>query len=620
MPEHVPKSTDRATADSSSLLSLASIALWFGAAAGLIEGAGLLVFQRINWLRWGPVPHISGGISGISAIVDATFFVILALLVWLFTRAVGRRHAADALLCLLTFLSALDWLILTERLDRRACFILAFGIAVAFRRWFRKRQGKMAAYWRRSWPWAIAAVVLILAGTVTVERLKERRTLAQLPPNAATPNVLLVVIDTLRADHLSSYGYSSPTSPNIDRIAKEGVLFENAISPSSWSLPSHASLITGRYVSEHAVGNVRPDLIGEGSPAIFRGFPPLPGAMEQYGYRTAAVSANLVYFTSNIGFGQRFSRFDDYFFALGEMFLRTTLGREFSKVFFFRTDNSKMKRLYRALGLEGWLNKASLQKPAETVNRQVLAWLDHTPPRPFFLFLNYIDVHEHSGPGSAEYDQKIKTVDAAIGDLMHQLERRGLAFNTLLIITSDHGESLGQHGLTYHGASLYRELVRVPLIFWWPGHTPDGTRIAVPVTNSALPTTIVSLIGKDAVRSFRGPSLDQLWRDPAAASKWPPPISEVPKTDVLEVEDRAPTVRVPTSLTGDMRSIVTPQWHLIVHAKSGPQLYDWRTDLREEHDLAHSTEGSTVVQQLEEELKEGTSPTAGSDPGGSAAR
>ena len=622
MPEQDQRSavSSRSKSNLFSLSTFLSIALWFGVAAGFIEGAGLLLFQRINWARWGPVPHVSGWIFVVSGVVDSAFFLILALLIWLISRFLGRHHATDILVFLLTFLSALDWLILTERLDRRACFVLALGVAVAVRRWFQTRQTKMVAYWRRSWRWAITALLLIFAGSLAVKPLRERRILAELPPGTPAPNVLLIVIDTLRADHLSSYGYSSSTSPNIDHIAKDGVLFENAISPSSWSLPSHASLITGRYVSEHGVGNVRPDLIGEGSPANFRGFLSLPGAMNQYGYRSAAISANLVYFTSNLGFGQKFSRFDDYFFALNEAFLRTTLGREFSRVFFFRTDKSKMKRLYRSLGLESRFSKASLQKPAGTVNSQTLTWLDQTSRRPFFLFLNYIDVHEHSGPGSAEYDQKIKMVDTAIGDLMHQLDLRGLASNTLLIITSDHGESLGQHGLTYHGASLYRELVHVPLIFWWPGKIPAGTRIAVPVTNSALPATIISLIGKGSMPTFRGPALDQLWRNTGSDSAWMPPISEVPQTDVLEIEDRAPTVRVPTSLTGDMKSIITPQWHLIVHAKSGPQLYDWQADVREEHDLSRSAEGAAIVLRLEEELREGVSGSAGAGPGGSPMR
>ena len=105
----------------------------------------------------------------------------------------------------------------------------------------------------------LAAWLLAFAGIQGGQRLRERNAVAELPPaEPGAPNVLVIVLDTLRADHLAAYGYARPTSPNFDRVAQQGVLFENAISTTSWSLPSHVSLLTGRYQFEHGIGNVQP--------------------------------------------------------------------------------------------------------------------------------------------------------------------------------------------------------------------------------------------------------------------------------------------------------------------------------------------------------------------------
>src|SRR5207247_9996393 len=126
------------------------------------------------------------------------------------------------------------WLTLSNRLYHRACLILALGVAVAFTRWIAKKQAASVAFWKRSTGWL---AVIFLMSFVTIQISKwahERIAVAKLPASAqSTPNILVIVLDTLRADHLSSYGYSRTTSPEIDRIAKHGVLFEHAIAPCS---------------------------------------------------------------------------------------------------------------------------------------------------------------------------------------------------------------------------------------------------------------------------------------------------------------------------------------------------------------------------------------------------
>ena len=126
------------------------VGIWFGIFAGLIEGLGLLLFQRINWKQWARVLHVSRTILWVSPLVDLLFFLTIALLVWLASRLFRRLPRLRVLVFALTFLSVYDWLALTNRLDWRACFLLALGVATAFNRWFMKHQQNAVRFWQRS--------------------------------------------------------------------------------------------------------------------------------------------------------------------------------------------------------------------------------------------------------------------------------------------------------------------------------------------------------------------------------------------------------------------------------------------------------------------------------------
>ncbi len=172
---------------------------------------------------------------------------------------------------LLSALAAYDFLTLTARLYHWSCFLLAIGVGVAFTRWASAREESVLRFARRTFMFAVAAWCIALFAVRGGIWLEEKRELASLPQaSPGAPNVLVIVVDTLRADHLSSYGYARPTSPNIDRIAQQGTLFENAISACSWSLPSHVSLMTGLYQFQHGVTNVQPMPVF-GSGAEFQG-------------------------------------------------------------------------------------------------------------------------------------------------------------------------------------------------------------------------------------------------------------------------------------------------------------------------------------------------------------
>jgi len=576
--------------------------------------------------------HVSPEIIWISPILDAILFLTIALLCGLMSRLVPRLPATRVLIFLLTFLTVYDWLTLTSRLYARACLLLALGVAVAFARWCGRREAAFLQLWRSAAPWMVAVWLLVFAGIQGGKWLDERSAVAHLPAAAsAAPNVLVIVVDTLRADHVSSYGYARPTTPNLDHLAQQGVRFENAIAPCSWSLPSHVSLLTGLYPFEHGVGRVQPEpWLGWGQKGM-GGFPTLGDRFERIGYRTGAFSANRTYFSRDLGFGRGFLHFEDYFHSPSDAFVRTLYGREFARIYLKRSEHSLVKRALRKLGFNSLLDQDAegsgsyggafgVRKRADVVNREVTEWIDRGRQRPFFAFLNYFDVHDPYGaprgypppswPQQSNvdaYDDGVKYVDDYIGRLMEELGRRGLANNTLVIITSDHGEALGQHHLRTHGKALYWEQIHVPLVIWYPGHVPAGITFPTPVTNTAIPATIVGLLGAAAESQLPPSSLSALWQS-GGVPQWPDPLSELAHNAISDKEDQAARDLVPTASSGAMKSLVTAQWQLITHETVGDQLYDWVLDPAESNNLVHTPEGEATASELRSRLSEVMQP------------
>lgn len=193
------------------------------------------------------------------------------------------------------------------------------------------------------------------------------------------------------------------------------------------------------------------------------------------------------------------------------------------------------------------------------------------------------------------YDGAIAYVDDHIGWLITELQNRGLAKNTLIVITSDHGESFAEHGLFGHFNNLYREEIHVPLILWQPGQVPAGIRISRPVTNAALPSTIMDLMGENTQTLFLRPSLAQLWKDPQAYPN--------PSYPLIELERNPWTSRNAPAYHGPMKSLVSSKWQYIEHEKLGTELYDWDNDPKEKYNLASSPEGRRVIDGLKEQLQ-----------------
>ena len=596
---------------------------------GLVEGGGLLLFQRINWARWGKIEHVSLPIFWVAPTWDCVLFLCAALAIAAVARLVPRLPVIRVAVFIFAVIMFYDWLALPERLVHRSAVILAIGLATVLFRACRKREEWLVSFSRPAAVWSVAAVVLVWAAISFSGWASEKSAtshLAAAQPGA--PNIVVIVVDTLRADHLSGYGYPRPTSPNIDRIAQQGVLFQNAFSASSWTLPSHASLLTGRFAYEHGATDVKPPA----GRALDSRYPTLPEFLAAHGYRTGAFSANYVYFSKDLGLGRGFLHFEDYFHSAFDGFSRTLYGRESSRLVL---SHDRVRRLLIRLGFPSVdelqpNSKTSwfVRKRASKVNSEALAWIDRNPNRPFFVFMNYFDTHRPYGtpPGYPRkflhmstheayvnevtssapnaktdlYDESVAYVDDQVGNFFTALKRRSLDQNTLIVITSDHGDLLGEHGLMGHRTTLYFPLIHIPLILWQPGRIPAGVRIQTPVSNVSLATTVADDLGMAGASEFPGPSWKQLWSAPQSQPAWPHPLSELARF-------RDEAVNIP-SRYGAMKSLVTPQYHYMFHETFGTQLFDWIHDPEENSNLISTPESKPLAESLADEIQRRTAP------------
>ncbi len=316
------------------------------------------------------------------------------------------------------------------------------------------------------------------------------------------PNILLIVVDSLRADHCSCYGYGANTTPVIDQIAREGILFKSAISAAGWTLPSHASMFTGLYPTEHGA-----DAAGC---TLDKQIPTLASILNNAGYATAAFSDNPIALAHGLDRG--FSTVvDSWHESHGNL-------RETAKKFFGPRLVGKAKELRRVLYSKR-VAGAKVHGSPRTIN-SIVTWvrsfMGDRGSFPFFLFANFTDVHMPYFPpmrlarpilasaavgqgvyslkqinisslvdvlGLEEsdlqllrdlYDGEISYVDGQLGGFFSQLDQLGALNNSLVIITADHGDHLGDHGMVGHGISLYDSLLKVPLVVSYPGHVQAG--------------------------------------------------------------------------------------------------------------------------------------------------
>jgi len=337
--------------------------------------------------------------------------------------------------------------------------------------------------------------------------LGARRALATARLGAApadAPNVLLIILDTVRGANLSLYGYPRPTTPALERWGAAGVTFDRALATAPWTLPSHGTLFTGRLGSELGGDWLRPVRIGQAS---------LAQLFYRRGYATAGFVGNLVYASYESGLTPGFIRYEDYPISWHQVLLhsplvQTGLARALGQSRGLRD----AWRALRRLDLQIKRRPASEYKAAGGITDAFLAWQRETAGRPFFAFLNYFDAHDphrapadllarFAGTGTAEdrYDAAIAYLDRELDRLFAELARRGVLDRTIVVVTSDHGEQFGEHGLRGHANSLYLPVLEVPLMLRYPARVPAGRRVTQAVSLRDLPATILDLAGAGGV-------------------------------------------------------------------------------------------------------------------------
>lgn len=406
----------------------------------------------------------------------------------------------------------------------------------------------------RRWVWAgLAAVVLLATGTLLVVRHRPA-------PATSHPglDVLLVTLDTTRADRLGCYGYAPGKTRHLDRLAAEGTRFETVVAPAPITLPSHSSILTGLYPFEHGVRN-------NGNFYLAPRFETLATRLKARGYRTGAFVSSFI-LDRRYGLDRGFDVYDDR--MEGEYAQVVTLQAE------RRGDRT-------ALALGRWIDERAKE-----------------PEAPFFAWLHLYDPHEPYRPPHPfrdlfpkdPYDGEIAFVDAIVASVLDRLQGAGLLDRTLVVVTGDHGESLGEHGETTHSMFLYEGAIRVPLVLWRPGLVPAGRVVTDPVRLVDVAPTILDLLGAPALAAPHARSLVPLVEGRGGGSPLPA-YSEtlLPKFYM----NWAP-----------LRSLRDGRYKLIDAPR--PELYDLAADPRESRNLFAERAGTA------EALREGLGRLAAS--------
>jgi arylsulfatase A-like enzyme/Flp pilus assembly protein TadD len=305
---------------------------------------------------------------------------------------------------------------------------------------------------------------------------------ASAPVEKARDNILLITIDTARADHFGSYGYAAARTAHLDRLAAEGVRFDRAFTTAPITLTAHSSIFTGLYPFEHGVRN-------NGNFYLPDRFETLATVLKKQGYRTAAFVSAFV-LDRRYGLARGFDVYDDHMQGAQRQVVSLEAER--------RGDRTE-------LAFVAWLD-TYVNQPS-TAERP-----------PFFAWLHLYDPHEPYRPPSpfreafaaAPYDGEIAFTDAIVADALDKLRARGLADHTIVAVVGDHGESLGDHGEETHSMFVYDAAIRVPLILWRPGHIPAGRVVSDPVRVIDLAPTLLELVGAPALPAPHARSLTPL--------------------------------------------------------------------------------------------------------------
>lgn len=369
------------------------------------------------------------------------------------------------------------------------------------------------------------------------------------------PNVIIVTMDTTRADHLACYGYPLVNTPTLDALAGRGVLFEQCAAASPLTLPSHATIMTGMYPTYHGVRI-------NGNTAVSEQQTTLAEVFSGRGYDTGAFIAAFV-LDGRWGLNQGFGHYDDSF------------------------DLKKYKQL----------DLGAVQKPGNEILDEALAWLEKEKDRPFFAWVHLYDPHTPYAPPepflseygrqgrgpAAFYDGEIAFMDSQIGRLTEWLSTRGLDRRTVVVLIGDHGEGLGSHGEGTHGYFIYDYAVHVPFIVVTPFRELQGVRVASQSRTADVFPTVLELAGIPLPGKVHGRSQVPAMLDPKGAEE-----------ASAYSESMAPNLQFGWS---PLHALRTPAYKFIDAPR--PELYDLVQDSGEEKDVQNRLPDRAIAMKRE---------------------
>ncbi|MFQ6104000.1 MAG: sulfatase-like hydrolase/transferase [Candidatus Glassbacteria bacterium] len=314
-------------------------------------------------------------------------------------------------------------------------------------------------------------VIVIFATRITIEK--------------SWGNLILITLDTVRADRLHCYGYEKIETPTIDSLAADGVLFENAIAPAPITLPSHTTLLTGLYPNIHGVRENTTYRLSDKATTLAE-------ILKDNGYSTGAVVGAFV-LDSGYGLDQGFTYYDD------DMYDPTS----HDEMVLVSPEGNRLR-----------MTKIS-ERTASPVTKKAVLWLRNRMDERFFLWVHYYDPHvpyRPPPPFSTRYREdpysgEIAYVDYHLKSIIDELKNKKLLEKTLIVIAADHGESLGEHSEQTHGVFIYESTVKVPLILHYPERLPKGVRVRSTVTLADVVPTVLDLLEIECRANFNGISL-----------------------------------------------------------------------------------------------------------------
>jgi len=583
------------------------LAIALGLCGGYLDLV-MMIFKKYCWsdLRYfGSGRDFSWSIPAVHAILLLFPGMLMAAIGRLWPERVSLRAGA----WLFTTLAIWAALLRTP-LHGASSLLLAVGLG-------RPISGAVAAYVvshprraRHTLVGLLSMLIIMAALSSGLQAIQEHLDVAGLPaPPPGAHNVVLIVWDTVRASSLSLHDYPRDTTPNLVRWSRTGVRYALPLAPVPWTFPSLSCLFTGQWpfkLNSHSHKTLdAPD-------------PTLGEYLASRGYQTVGFAANTNYCSYETGLDRGFTHFEDYPLTPRFLLGRTVPGSWILKNILSGGDFYEQK----------WIRLQS--RDARGINDAFLDWLRRRrQDRPFFAFLNYFDAHDPYVPPAGYagrfgirpktsrdyqllidfahlkgtipvrdvlmardcYDDCIAFLDDQLGRLLDELQGQGLLDHTLVIITSDHGEAFGNHGVFGHGGSLYLDEIAVPLVILSPSATAN--RVVVdPVSLRDLPATVVGELGLSAGSPFPGHSLAALW--PSTPGRSPPEITPA-FSEIALATAFQPQPQGVLSHRGVQMSLVALGRHYVRDGMGSEQLYDLSRDPFETVNLAGSADCNQVV-------------------------